>query len=156
VATLSTDTRTLAYPDIPGLSKKPAAPQYAGLGDPGRWIVYAVGGVSFLIGAVGTAIEVGGVSSQGFLHALHLLVLLAVAAGLHLLTVYVPMPGGFDTALRLVAYVLVLPWSILATLGLVRAIDALPTPTSRTDAILTLLAFLGAILPILVSIFGTP
>lgn len=41
-------------------------------------------------------------------------------------------------------------------LGLVRAIEALPTPTSRTDAILTLLAFLGALLPILASIFGTP
>jgi hypothetical protein len=110
---------------------------------------------TFLIGAVGTAIEVGGVYSQGFLHALYLLILFAAAAALHLTTVYIPMPGWLVALLRIFAYILVLPWSILATLGLVRAIDALPTPASRTDAILTLLAFLGALLPILASIFGT-
>jgi hypothetical protein len=78
-----------------------------------------------------------------------------VAAALHLTTVYVPMPGWLVAVLRIFAYILVLPLSILAVLGLVRAIQALPTPTSRTDAILTLLAFLGALLPILASIFGT-
>ena len=69
------------------------APQYAGLGNPLRWIVYAVGGAVFLIGFVGTAIEVSGVYEQGFLHALYLFILLAATAALHLLTVYVPMPN---------------------------------------------------------------
>ncbi len=132
-------------------------PEYAGLVAPLRWIAYAVGGVAFLVGFAGTAIEVGSVYKQGFLHALYLFVLLAVAAALHLITVSVPMPGWLVSGLRIFSYVLVLPWSILATLGLVRAINALPTTTSRTDAILTLLAFLGALIPpILASIFGTP
>lgn len=76
-----------------------------------------------------------------------------LTAALHLATVYIPMAGWLVTVLRLVAYLIALPFSILALLGLVRSIEAHPAPTNRTDAILTLLAFLGALLPILVTIF---
>jgi hypothetical protein len=134
------------------------APAYAGVEDSWRWIIYAVGIFFFLFGCVGSAIEVGSVygGTENFRLAVYVIVLFAVAAVLHLTTVYIPMPNGLIVALRLIVYALGLPWLILAWLGAVRLIEALPAHTNWTHAILTILAFLGALLPILVSVLGSP
>lgn len=51
-------------------------PEYAGLVVPWRWIVYAIGFVSFLFGCLGTLVEVGGVygGTAGFRMSVYLLV----------------------------------------------------------------------------------
>ena len=129
------------------------APGYAGVGDPWRWIIYAVGVVSYLIGCVGFTVRVGDAygGKEGFLLSVYVLALFTVATGLHLATVYIPMADWLLTAARIVAYVLVPPWSLLALVGVFRVIAGMTTE-KRTDAVLALLA----LLPILVSLIGKP
>jgi hypothetical protein len=50
----------------------------------------------------------------------------------------------------------VLPWGLLALLGVFRIIGGLSTPEHRTDAVLTIVALLGALLPLLASLLGKP
>jgi hypothetical protein len=52
-----------------------------------------------------------------------------------------------EFAARVVAYVLVLPLSLLMMLGVFRVIGGLKNAEHRTDAVLALLALLGALLP---------
>ena len=135
------------------------SPGYAGVGDPWRWIIYVIGIVSFLLGCLGFTVTVGNAygGTEGFLLSVYVLSLFTLATVLHLATVYIPMTNGLVTAARIVAYLLVLPWSLLMLLGVFRVIEGLSTPKHRTDAILTILALLGALLPLLASLlFGTP
>jgi hypothetical protein len=131
------------------------APSYVGIGDPWRWILYAVGGLSYLAGCVGFAVAVGNRygGDEGFRLSVYVLGLFTLATILHLSTVYVPMAGWVLTVLRLFAYILVLPLSLLTMLGGFRIIGGLRTGEHRTDAAL---ALLGALLPILVSLLGNP
>jgi hypothetical protein len=134
------------------------APGYAGVGDPWRWIIYVVGIVSFLPGCVGFAVRVGDVygGTAGFLLSVYLLALFTVATFLHLATVFIPMADWLLTAARIATYLLVLPWSLLTLLGVFRIIGGLFTPEHRTDAVFTILALLGALLPLLASLLGKP
>jgi hypothetical protein len=134
------------------------APGYAGIGDPLRWLLYAVGVLSYLAGCVGFAVAVGNAygGDVGFRLSVYVLGLFTVVAALHLATVYVPMPGWVLIAVRLFTYLLVLPLSLLTMLGVFRVIGGLGTSEHRTDAALALLALLGALLPILVSLFSNP
>lgn len=134
------------------------APLYAGVESSGKFVLYIGGIFCFLMGCVGFGYEVYGLSkrSEQFLLLLYVLVLLTLAALLHLLTVYIPVGDSLFTAMRLVAVGLGIPLSLLLLLGFAGFLDALPAPTNRTDAILTVLAFLGALLPIVVSIFSAP
>lgn len=123
-----------------------------------QWIIYALGFLSFLLGCVGFFVELIAVykGSEGFLLLVYLLTLLALIVILHMATVYIPMGDGLVAVLRLLAMLISLPWLILFFIGAVSLIEAFPAPTNRTDAILTILGFLGALLPILASIFGSP
>lgn len=134
------------------------APLYAGVEGSGRLVLYVIGMFWFLMGCVGFGYEVYGLSkrSEQFLLLLYVVVLLALAALLHLLTVYIPLGDFLFTVMRLVAAVLGLPLSLLLLLGVAGFIDELPAPTNRSDATLTVLAFIGALLPIVVSVFSAP
>lgn len=134
------------------------APEYAGIEGFWRWGIYAIGILSFLLGCAGFSVEVGGVygGTENFLFVVYLSGLFALIAALHLATVYIPMWDWLVAVLRIASVILCLPLSILFFLGLVSILDVLPSPTNRTDAILTILALLGALLPIVVSIFGSP
>ena len=57
---------------------------------------------------------------------------------------------------RVAGYVLVLPLSLLMMLGVFRVIGGLKNAEHRTDAVLALLALLGALLPLVVSVLGNP
>ncbi len=132
------------------------APEYIGLEAPWRWIVYAVGGVFWLLGCLGFIVAVGRAygGSEGFLLSVYVLSLFTLTTGLHLATVYVPVAGWLFAASRVFVYVLVLPLSLLTLLGAFRVLEGLSTPKSRTDAVLAALAILGALLPVLVSLLG--
>lgn len=134
------------------------APGYADVGDPWRWIMYAIGVLSYLLGCVGIAVVVGNAYGgvEGFRLSAYVLGLFTLSSALHLGTVYVPMPGWLLTALRLCEYILVLPLSLLTMLAVFRIIGALRTGEHRTEAILALLAVLGALLPIVISVIGAP
>ncbi len=133
-------------------------PGYAGVGGGVQWIIYAVGLLSFLLGCVGFSIELISVykGREGFLLLVYLLTLLALIVILHMVTVYIPIGDVLVMVLRIIAVLVSLPWLILFFIGVVSLVEAFPAPTNRTDAILTLLGFLGALLPILASIFGSP
>jgi hypothetical protein len=57
---------------------------------------------------------------------------------------------------RVVAYVLVLPLSLLMMLGVFRVIGGLKNAEHHTGAVLALLALLGTLLPLVVSGLGNP
>ena len=82
--------------------------------------------------------------------------LLTVMVCLHLATVFIPMAAWLLAAARVTAYVLVLPLSLLALLGMFRVMKGLSTTENRATATLTALAPLGALLPILVGLLGNP
>ena len=128
------------------------------MGDPWRWIIYVVGVFSYLVGCVGFTVAVGDAygGKEGWLLSVYVLGLFTVVTGLHLATVYVPMADGLLIAARVVAYLLVWPLCLLTMLGVFRIVGGLRTAEHRTDAVLALLALLGALLPILVSVIGTP
>ena len=133
-------------------------PGYAAVVGVVQWIIYAVGLLSFLLGCVGFSIELISVykGRESFLLLVYLLALLALIVILHMATVYIPMGDVLVAVLRLIAVLVSLPWFVLFFIGVVSLIEAFPTPINRTDAILTVLGFLGALLPILASIFGSP
>ena len=63
-----------------------------------------------------------------------------------------PSSLGNSPHARVVAYVLVLPLSLLMMLGVFRVTGGLKTAEHRTDVVLALLALLGALLPLVVSV----
>lgn len=132
------------------------APEYVGVGDPWRWIFYVLGGLSWLLAGLGFVVAVGRAygGSQGYWLSFYLFLLFTMEIGLHLATAHVPMADWLLTALRVFMYVIVLPLSLLALLGMLRVVEGLSTAENRTDAILAALAILGALLPILVNLLG--
>jgi hypothetical protein len=68
------------------------APGYADVGDPWRWIMYAIGVLSYLLGCVGITVVVGNAYGgvEGFRLSVYVLGLFTLASALHLGTVYVP------------------------------------------------------------------
>ena len=67
-----------------------------------------------------------------------------------------PSSLGNSPRARAVAYVLVLPLSLLTMLGVFRVIGGPKNAEHRTDAVLALLALLGALLPLVVGVLGNP
>jgi hypothetical protein len=116
-----------------------------------------LGFVCFLIASLGLFVNLlqwMGNSTENFLFLVYVVGSLFLAGGFHLATVYVEMTPTLFTALRSAAILASLPGSFLICLGFARAIDNLPAPSNRTDALLTVLAVLGTLLPIIVSFFG--